>query len=116
MNVMEWQQTFLWILLTGLLIFFLFELGEMVTNQYEMLNAELYQCDWHSFPLEMQRMFVTFMTCTQQPVFIHGYGNTLTQCTRETLKKVIGIECCFNVFYKSCSNQNLIWLISVSVD
>lgn len=78
------------VLYTTFLIFLVCELGETVTNQYEILNAELYQCtDWYSFPIGMQRMFVTFMSCTQRPVFIHGYGNKLTQCTRETFKKVI---------------------------
>lgn len=71
------------------LIFLLCELGETVTSQFELLNDELYQCDWYLFPVRMQQMFVTFMKCTQQTVLIRGYGNTLTQCTRETYKKVI---------------------------
>lgn len=61
----------------------------MWINQYELLNDEMYQCDWYSFLIEMQQMFVTFMSFTQQPVLIHGYGNTLTQCRRDTFKKVI---------------------------
>lgn len=85
---MELQQTFRWILVAELMVFFLCELGEMVTNQYEGFNVELYQCDWHLYPIGMQQVFVTFMSCTQHPVFIHGYGNILTQCTRETFKKV----------------------------
>lgn len=91
-NFLELLQTFGNVLAAFVLIFFLCELGEMVTNQYEFLNDQMYQCDWYSFPIGMQRMFVTFMSFTQQPVLIHGYGNTLTQCTREIFKKVIKVQ------------------------
>lgn len=102
---MELEQTLQWILISELIIFSLCELGETVTNQYEKLSDELYQCDWYSFPIEMQQMFVTFMSCTQQPVFIHGYGDTLTQCTRETFKKVIKLNAVLQRFWEN-SNRN----------
>lgn len=88
-NVLKLVQALSGVLGSLVLIFFLCELGNMVTNQYELLNDEMYQCDWYSFSIEMQQMFVTFMSFTQQPVLIHGYGNTLTQCRRDTFKKVI---------------------------
>lgn len=62
------------------------ELGETVAYQYEMVNDELCQLDWHSFPMELQQLLPTFMSFAQQPVMIRGYGNT--QCVRETFKKV----------------------------
>lgn len=70
------------------MIFFLCELGEIVANQYGVLDFELYQCDWYLFPCQMQQMFVIFMSYTQRPVLIQGYGYSLVQCTRENFKKV----------------------------
>ena len=72
-----------WIFAT---IAFFCEMGEMVTDQFEKFNTKLYQCDWYLFPIEVQRMLVIFMSDTQKPVFIHGYGNIL--CIRENFKKV----------------------------
>lgn len=53
------------------------------------------QCDWYSFPIDIQRMHIIVMVNTQQPVAILGYGNV--ECTLETLKKAIGIliDCTF---------------------
>lgn len=72
---------------TFILIFFFCELGEMVTDQFHQFSDELGQCSWYLFPIELQRMLVTFMVNAQQPVIIHGFGNTL--CTREAFKLVI---------------------------
>lgn len=69
-----------------ILILLLCELGETVANQYALLNDELCQCDWYLFSVEMQQLLLTFMSFSQQPVTIRGYGNT--QCIRETFKKV----------------------------
>lgn len=68
------------------LVFLVCELGEMVTSQYESLNDELHQCDWYLFPVGMQRMLVIFMSYTQQPVLIRGYGNV--RCVRVSFKNV----------------------------
>lgn len=74
------------ILMAFSLIFLLCELGEMVTNQYEMLDFEMYQCDWYLFSVGMQRSLVIFMSFSQQPIMIQGFGNT--RCVRDTFKKV----------------------------
>lgn len=88
-NFMDLSVFLLALLIISTPVFFLCEIGEKMTSQYEFLNYELCLCDWYLFSVGMQKMFATFMSYTQHPVFIHGYGNTLTQCTRETLKKVI---------------------------
>lgn len=62
------------------------ELGEMISEEYEEIDQRLFECNWHKFPIEMQRMFVIATVNFQQPVYIRGYGDIL--CTRETLKKV----------------------------
>lgn len=57
-----------------------------VTHQFIRFNAKLCQCDWYLFPIGIQRMLVIFMSDTQQPVSIQGYGNI--QCKRENFKTV----------------------------
>lgn len=77
-----------WVVLAFVAIFFLFNSGENVTKQFKIFHDELYHCDWYLFPIGMQQMLVTFMSLTQQPVVIQGYGYNLSQCTRENFKKV----------------------------
>lgn len=74
------------VFVTLAMIFFPCELGEMVTNQYELLDDELCQLDWYLFPIEMQRSLVIFMSFTQQPAMIRGFANV--RCGRDTFKKV----------------------------
>lgn len=69
----------------GLLGFFC-EFGEMVTNQFELFDVELWQCDWYFFPMKLQRMLVLIMTNTQKTTQIQGYANTL--CSRSAFKEV----------------------------
>lgn len=70
-------------------IAFFCELGEMVTNHFKIFNDELWQCDWYSCPVEIQRMLIIVIANTKQPMIIRGYARAL--CTREALKDVIFI-------------------------
>lgn len=62
------------------------ECGERVINQFTEFDKLICECDWYTFPIELQRMLLTFMTSTQQPPIIHGFANAA--CTRESLKAV----------------------------
>lgn len=67
-------------------IFFFCEFGEMVSNQLNIFDVELSQCDWYTFPNDVQRLLLTFMSITQQSTGFRGYANT--QCTRDAFKSV----------------------------
>lgn len=69
-----------------ILIFFLCQCGQFVTNQFDYFDDKLYQCNWHLFPIEIQRMLVIVMTNTQRPSTVHGFANTF--CTRDAFKGV----------------------------
>lgn len=58
-----------------------------MNGQFDATDEELYQCDWYSFPMDMQKMVLIFMMGTQEPVFIRGFGNI--ECTRDAFKKVL---------------------------
>lgn len=62
------------------------EVGERVTNQFNVYNKELDRCKWYKYPIEIQRIFATAVLNSQQPVIIRGYGNTL--CTRDAFRQV----------------------------
>lgn len=83
---MEFLKPLIGIVGAFVLIFLLCELGETVTNQHELLNDELCQCDWYLFSVGMQKLLVIFISLTQQPVLIRGFANI--QCVRDTFKRV----------------------------
>lgn len=63
------------------------EFSQMVCEECNLFNEELHQCDWYLFPIEMQQMYLIFLSDTQQLTIVRGYANIL--CTRDTFKKVI---------------------------
>lgn len=67
-------------------IFFACELGERISDRFDVFNAELSRCDWNLLSIKMQRMYLIFLLSTQQPVHIKCYGDIV--CTRETFKEV----------------------------
>lgn len=69
------------------IMFVICELGQRLTLKFEQFSDALYQCDWYSFPIEMQEMYVIMLMNAQQPVIIKGFANTL--CARESFVKVI---------------------------
>lgn len=85
-NPLELIFTLILMFASFFVIFLFCEFGEMINDRNGMFNAELYQCHWHAFPIEMQQMLLTFMTNTQRPATMHGFGNT--ECTREAFKNV----------------------------
>lgn len=68
------------------IIFCVCEFFERTTDHLEKLGDALYECEWHLFPIDMQRILVTVMANAQQPIMIRGFGNTL--CIRDSVKKV----------------------------
>lgn len=62
------------------------EHGELVSNGFNEFNAELCQCDWYLYSIEMQRNLLVFIENTQQPAIIRAFANTV--CTREAFKRV----------------------------
>lgn len=101
-----------WIFLSLVCIYFLFNSGENVTNQFETFNHELYQSDWYLFPDEMQKMFVIFMSYSQRPVTIQGYGHNLAQCSRETFKEVIKSD--FRWIFNASEENSIFILLLIS--
>lgn len=67
-------------------LFFVCEIGERVSQEFEMFDETLYQSKWYLFPIELQRMLVIVVSNAQQSVFVQGFGNIL--CTRDSFKRV----------------------------
>lgn len=60
--------------------------SEQMINEFDAFNQKLGQCTWYLLPPKMQQMYLIFISNTQQPKIIRGYGNIL--CTHDTFKKV----------------------------
>lgn len=69
-----------------LTIFFFCETAEQITAQFEEINDDLYQSDWYSYPLKVQKIIPTIMIGTQQEISVQGFGNLIF--TRESFKRV----------------------------
>lgn len=81
------------IILVGLVflaMFFICNLGQTITNEFEIFNAELNKCNWYAFPLKMQQMTLIFSSNAQQLAAIRGYGFKWNQ---NTFKRVNLLEC-----------------------
>lgn len=68
------------------LILLICDFGEMVTIKFDSFDMDLWQCDWYLYSIEMQRIYKIFMSHTQLPTNIRGYGDI--KCTRDTFQKV----------------------------
>lgn len=73
----------LWTFVFNLLVC---EPGERVTNQFEQFYAEFARCQWNNLPIDMQRLYLIFLSDTQQPIYLRTYGGVIS--TRETYKQV----------------------------
>lgn len=59
----------------------------MVTQKFFEVNHGFFECDWHSFPIEIQRNYLPIILMnTQQTTILRGFGNI--PISRETFKKV----------------------------
>lgn len=68
------------------MIFCICEIGESVTQQFDVFDKTLKRSKFYLMPIELQRMLVIVLSNSQQPILLHGYGGI--QCTRESFKQV----------------------------
>lgn len=85
-NLFEILPVFSILTWTTIYILILCEPGTKMINQFEMFGAELSRCDWYSLSVEMQRIYLIFLSDTQNPMKVSSYGNIT--CERETFKTV----------------------------
>lgn len=74
------------IVLTVGFLFILCEPGHYCTIKFETLQDELGWCDWYALPIKLQKIYLIFLSNTQNNVKITGFGGIT--CERDTLKKV----------------------------
>lgn len=67
-------------------VFLLCEPGTQMTARFEAFSGEVGQCVWYLLPIELQRMYMTFLSNAQNPVKMCSYGGIT--CERDTSKKV----------------------------
>ena len=77
------------------LLFVLCETADNVKNRF--IEISIYEnCDWYTFPIDLQRKMIILTENAQRPALIQAFGNV--ECTREIFKKV---------------NLNFLWLFSI---
>ena len=61
--------------------------GQIITNGFEEIYDTIEDCDWHLFPMEIQRNCLPIILInTQQSVVVQGFGNI--DLSREMFKRV----------------------------
>lgn len=76
-------------------IFLFCEFGERLTGRFNEIDQQVNQCDWYTFPLQIQKLLPIFLKGTQNPIVLYGIGEL--KCTRETFKDVSN---CFYLLWK----------------
>lgn len=65
------------------------EPGTHVTTHFEIFNEELSRCDWYLLPVDVQLMYMVFLSNAQNPVKIASYGGI--SCSRSVLERVTNV-------------------------
>ena len=79
------------------MIFFFCEFGEMLTKQFNIYDEVLCQCNWYSYPFDIQKVLLIVMVNTQQPTILRGYANMF--CSRGFFKQVsISVQLMSQIF------------------
>lgn len=85
-NSMEFFSLFFLLMLITSYLFLLSEPGQRMTNQFERFGDEISKCDWYCLPVGLQKVYLIFLSDTQNSIEMTSYGNII--CARDTAKKV----------------------------
>lgn len=72
------------------LVYIVCEFGENLTNRFEDLDEAVYQCDWYTYPNEIQNLLPIILLGSQEPIILSVFGKV--SCTRESFKNVSLID------------------------
>lgn len=67
-------------------LFIFCELGNQVTQRYDVLGDSIYDISWYMLPLNTQQYLPMVISIAQNSVYLRGFGSA--NCTREVFKKV----------------------------
>lgn len=49
--------------------------SERLSDKFLTIGDSVYDCEWYSFPTNVQKMLTFMMAATQKPIILKGYGN-----------------------------------------
>lgn len=91
------------------LVFIYCEFGQQIGLCYRRVDDAIYQMDWFSFPIEVQRRVPMILMLTQKPVEFKGFGDIVF--TRDTFKRVIWSLKLYNFKFKPILSLTLYFQI-----
>lgn len=47
--------------------------GKTATDSYTEMAVDLYNCDWHALPIDLQKYFILMISNLQRPLEYHGF-------------------------------------------
>lgn len=74
-------------------IFAICEFGQRITGRFYEIKNEIFNWDWYTFPMDVQKIFPIIVIGTETPVELCGFGNIV--CTRSSFKNVRDFSCLF---------------------
>lgn len=73
------------------IIFVFCNFGEIFTKSFIEINHAIAECEWYSFPIELQRNFLIILGNTKKSIVLKGFGNI--DLSRDTFKRVGIFQC-----------------------
>lgn len=86
-EVIVLSMTILWIFGFN---FIICESGGRVTDQFKRFGSKFSECEWNELSIEMRRMYLIFLSDTQQPKNLKSYAGIM--CIRGTFKQVLKMK------------------------
>lgn len=65
---------FLTVMVSTSLLFWYCYFGKIATDSFEAMSDCLYESDWPSLPIELQKYFIIMIANAQRKVHYHGFG------------------------------------------
>lgn len=88
------------------LLFMYCEMGEQISGAFGEIEDEMYEMDWHLYPIKTQKIMLIILINAQQPVEFMGFGNF--PANRETMQRVNSTQ--IIGFSHKINNKLLIYL------
>lgn len=85
-NMLQTLSLIFMLIIVNIFNLLLCEPATRMSNHFDKFDEELHQCDWYLLPIELRRMYMVFLSETQNSIQITSYGGIT--CERETTKKV----------------------------
>lgn len=85
-NTLVFSRSFTTLALITAWAFLFCYFGERLTSHFQSLSDEIYDCNWHEFPIELKKCLISMLTIAQKPIYLRGFAQF--RCSHEIFASV----------------------------